>query len=247
MITTEKDLNSEEAAEYLGCTVNDLKKLRAERRGPPFSRVQGGHVRYRLSDLADWSDGTTQFYPLDITSKLSGQHWSKINKLRKQGVLPKGSWKQNGVKILYSKQAIDLLKKIPKDLRRGRKQKYSLDEIIQLANPRTANTNKEEVTSRDQKVDSYFISPTSPTITPFEQAADSLANCSIVDKKELEKSIAQSIQNLDVKVLIIHLRDLISVWRKTSSKVENGIIFELVAVQVEDLCDKYSIGGQSNG
>ena len=47
-------LGTKEAACKLGIGVSTLEKMRAQRRGPPFVRLSGSIVRYRLADLEAW-------------------------------------------------------------------------------------------------------------------------------------------------------------------------------------------------
>lgn len=52
-MTDDPMLNTEEAAKYLGCTVNHLAKLRMKRLGPAFFK-HGSLVRYRKSAIDAW-------------------------------------------------------------------------------------------------------------------------------------------------------------------------------------------------
>lgn len=60
------------------------------------------------------------WYKLEELSSLVGHHWSKINKIRKAGELPKGSYKEDGRSILYNEDAREYLAGVEKD-RRGRR------------------------------------------------------------------------------------------------------------------------------
>lgn len=48
-----------EAGKRLGLSPRTLANLRSRRMGPPYLRVVG-HIRYRVSDLAEWLDGRVQ-------------------------------------------------------------------------------------------------------------------------------------------------------------------------------------------
>lgn len=47
-------LTTEQAAQRIGYTKRTLQKWRAERRGPPFKRVNGHQARYLQSHLDAW-------------------------------------------------------------------------------------------------------------------------------------------------------------------------------------------------
>ena len=53
MINPDPLLNTEEAAKYLGCTLDYLARLRMKRQGPAFFK-HGSLVRYRRSALDAW-------------------------------------------------------------------------------------------------------------------------------------------------------------------------------------------------
>jgi excisionase family DNA binding protein len=56
-MTNEKYLTPSEAASYLRTSKSTLAKRRMQGSGPPFVRI-GRAVRYRLSDLDTWMDGS---------------------------------------------------------------------------------------------------------------------------------------------------------------------------------------------
>ena len=45
------------AAHILGLGANYPATLRAQRKGPKFSRLDGRHVAYRIGDIAEWLEG----------------------------------------------------------------------------------------------------------------------------------------------------------------------------------------------
>ncbi len=47
-------LTPQEAAQFLGVLVGTLAHWRSERRGPPYVKLEGRLVRYRLSDLEEY-------------------------------------------------------------------------------------------------------------------------------------------------------------------------------------------------
>jgi predicted DNA-binding transcriptional regulator AlpA len=53
-------LSTPALAEWLGVTVQCLKKWRASGRGPQFVRVGTNTVRYRRGDVLDWLKARTQ-------------------------------------------------------------------------------------------------------------------------------------------------------------------------------------------
>ncbi|WP_339864888.1 helix-turn-helix domain-containing protein [Paremcibacter congregatus] len=49
-------LSTRQAAHYLGLSCRTLEKMRLSGDGPRF-RKHGRYVRYRITDLEDWSEG----------------------------------------------------------------------------------------------------------------------------------------------------------------------------------------------
>lgn len=52
-----------DAAEFLGLSVKTLQNMRSRRRGPrgpAYSKLPNGRVRYRLDELERWRDGDTR-------------------------------------------------------------------------------------------------------------------------------------------------------------------------------------------
>lgn len=52
-------MNTEDAAKYVGCTVDHLARLRMKRQGPAFFK-HGALVRYRKSAIDAWITANTR-------------------------------------------------------------------------------------------------------------------------------------------------------------------------------------------
>lgn len=49
-------VTEEDAASFLAVSTRSLQRWRVEERGPPFVKLHGRRVHYRLSDLESWVD-----------------------------------------------------------------------------------------------------------------------------------------------------------------------------------------------
>lgn len=57
MATDRALLTCREAGEFLGVPESALAQWRSQRRGPPYIKLEGRLVRYRLSDLETYLSG----------------------------------------------------------------------------------------------------------------------------------------------------------------------------------------------
>lgn len=58
--TPERYVSTAEAAAFLGFSPKTLRKWRTLRRGPPFSRINGRTIAYRVADLSAYMEAHRQ-------------------------------------------------------------------------------------------------------------------------------------------------------------------------------------------
>lgn len=62
-------LTEREAGALLGLSIETLRKWRAKRVGPPFSRFGGKAIRYRSSEVMLWAESQRQGTPATGTAE----------------------------------------------------------------------------------------------------------------------------------------------------------------------------------
>jgi predicted DNA-binding transcriptional regulator AlpA len=68
-----RQINTAEAAEFLGLVVRTLEKLRQKGGGPKYVRISAKCVRYRISDLLAWQTSLERAHTADVPD-LPPQH-----------------------------------------------------------------------------------------------------------------------------------------------------------------------------
>ena len=61
-IRNEALLKEDEVAKHLGISIETLRKWRAQKKGPPYLKLESDAVRYQPSDLAAWKQNNRKVW-----------------------------------------------------------------------------------------------------------------------------------------------------------------------------------------